>query len=167
VRGVIGRFFGNAAPTRAEEDAASATELALKLKARARLGEDSAVEAGTPKREGRVAIHPPLDADELRLLERLKSVPFGTWFEFEVNQQGDKVRRKLSWFSPLTGRCLFVNQRGARTDEKTLEQLARDIHKKRISVVEAPKESMIDRAWNAIVSTLKSFGGGAAQPKPA
>ncbi|HVF33759.1 MAG TPA: DUF1631 family protein, partial [Candidatus Saccharimonadia bacterium] len=166
VRSVVGRFFGGSTGMSvANEEAASATELAMKLKARARLGVDTAIETG--KRDARAKIHPPLDAEEQRLLERLKSVPFGTWFEFEANQQGDKVRRKLSWFSPLTGRCLFVNQRGLRADEKTLEQLARDIMKRRVSVVEAPKDSMIDRAWNAIVSTLKQFAGGDAQPKSA
>ncbi|HET9484170.1 MAG TPA: DUF1631 family protein, partial [Xanthomonadales bacterium] len=164
VRSVVGRFFGASASTAENEEAASATELAMKLKARARLGEDSAAESS--RRDARARIHPPLDAEELRLLERLKSVPFGTWFEFEANQQGDKVRRRLSWFSPLTGRCLFVNQRGARVDEKTLEQLAREISKRRASVVEASKDSMIDRAWNAIVSTLRQFSGGPA-PKPA
>lgn len=165
VRGVVGRFFGASGMSAASEEAASATELAMKLKARARLGGEAAAEGA--KRDARAKIHPPLDGAELDLLERLKSVPFGTWFEFEANQQGDRVRRKLSWFSPLTGRCLFVNQRGARVDEKTLEQLAREISRKRASVVEAPKESMIDRAWDAIVASLKSMTGGGAQPKPA
>jgi len=170
VRSVIGRFFAGAgtpaavSPAAAEE-AASATELAMKLKARARLGEDSA-EPSPGRRELRPKIHPPLDAEEMRLLERLKTVPFGTWFEFEANQQGDKVRRKLSWFSPMTGRCLFVNQRGARADEKTLDQLAREITKGRASVVEASQESFIDKAWNAIVSTLKQFSSFGATPEP-
>ena len=165
VRSVVGRFFGASGLSAANEEAASATELAMKLKARARLGGDAASEGA--RRDARARIHPPLEAAELDLLERLKSLPFGTWFEFEANQQGDRVRRKLSWFSPLTGRCLFVNQRGARVEEKTLEQLAREMSRKRASVVEAPSESMIDRAWNAIVTSLKSMAGGGAAPKPA
>lgn len=222
VRTVVDRLFGVPGSTTADEPT-SLTELAMKLKSRARLGEmpgdagdggkpaaatgagmragaastatkpatDTTVaptasagadadaasaaaahqaaaantveQAATGVPAGRSRIHPPLAADELRVLERLKSVPFGTWFEFVANQQGDKVRRKLSWFSTVTGRCLFVNQRGARTEEKTLEQLARDIARGHASVVEAQKESLIDRAWNAIMATLSKFSA----PKPA
>lgn len=164
VQTVVNRLFGGAAHA---EDPTTLTELALKLKARSRLGEDTAESGAKPTVRGK--IHPPLTADEQRIAERLRTVPFGTWFEFTVNQQGDRVRRKLSWFSTVTGRCLFVNQRGARTDEKSLEQLARDIGRGAARVVEAQKESMIDRAWSAIVSTLRSFTGRApaAEQRPA
>ena len=103
------------------------------------------------------------------MLDRLKTLPFGSWFEFKTNQQGDTVRRKLAWFSTVTGRCLFVNQRGVRTDEKTLEQLARDVAHGQASIVEEEKETLVDRAWKAIVSSLKTMVGGsdAAVPAPA
>jgi len=86
-------------------------------------------------------------------------LPFGTWFEFTTNQQGATIRRKLAWFSTLTGRCLFVNQRGARTDEKTLEQLARDIARKQAKIWTEQSDSLIDRAWKAILGSLKQFAG--------
>jgi hypothetical protein len=101
------------------------------------------------------------------MLERLKTLPFGTWFEFRTNQQGDKVRRKLAWFSTLTSRCLFVNQRGARTDEKTLEQLALDVVTGQANIVEDVQESIVDRAWKAIVSSLKNLVGRDPIPVPA
>lgn len=170
-----------------DENPASRTEVALKLKTRTRLGEESAppptapaattaattaaTSATTPAAAGEVpapapgvrlrSVVPALDAEERQTLERLKTLPYGTWFDFVVNQQGEKVRRKLSWFSTLTGRCLFVNQRGARTDERSMEQLARDLVRghARIAVVE--RESIIDRAWHAIVGTLKHFTGAA------
>ena len=83
-----------------------------------------------------------------------------------LNQQGDTVRRKLSWFSTLTGRCLFVNQRGARTEERSMQQLARDLVRKQVRIVSEERESLIDRAWHAIVGTLRNFAGKppAAQP---
>ena len=93
------------------------------------------------------------------MLERLKTVPFGTWFEFVQNQQGAVVRRKLAWFSPLTGRCLFVNQRGQRSDERNLEQLARDVVRGQARLVVTQQDSLIDRAWSAIVGALKQFSG--------
>ena len=72
------------------------------------------------------------------------------------------MKRKLSWFSPLTGRCLFVNQRGAKVDETDIEHLARDIHKGRIAVVEDKPENLLDRAFGAIMRTLKQFSGQGA-----
>jgi hypothetical protein len=140
----------------ANENPASRTEMAMRLKSKTRLGEEAA-DAGHHK--GRHALQPPLNDEEGITLERLKTLPFGTWFEFVINQQGDLVRRKLSWFSTLTGRCLFVNQRGARADERTLEQLARDVTRGQIRVAGAERESVIDRAWNAIKNTLRQFSG--------
>jgi hypothetical protein len=105
------------------------------------------------------------------MLERLKTLPFGSWFEFKTNQQGDTIRRKLAWFSTVTGRCLFVNQRGVRTDEKTMEQLARDVVMGQANIVEQENETIVDRAWKAIVSSLKNLVGsdadGNAVPAPA
>ena len=74
--------------------------------------------------------------------------------------------RKLSWFSTLTGRCLFVNQRGARTDERSLQQLARDIVRGQAHIVVEQRESLIDRAWSTIVGTLRQLSGKPA-PQPA
>ena len=137
-----------------DEEVESATALALKLKSRARLGGDQP----EPVRVAKAAA-PSLTPEEQQTLDRLRTLPFGTWFEFTTNQQGATVRRKLAWFSTLTGRCLFVNQRGARTDEKTLEQLARDIVRKQAKVYTDKPESLIDRAWKAITGSLKQFAG--------
>ena len=35
------------------------------------------------------------------------------------------MRRRLSWFSPITDNALFVNQRGQRVGEQSLDSLAR------------------------------------------
>lgn len=108
----------------------------------------------TPAAAAPPAPPPPLTAQERDMLERLRSTPFGTWFLFRQNQQGDTVRRKLAWFSPLTRRCLFVNQRGARCEDRTLDQLARDIVRGEASIEVAQQASLIDRAWKAIVEAL-------------
>ncbi len=142
------------------------TELAMKLKQRQRLGsEETAVTASAAAAARREAV--PLTTEEQRMLERLKTVPFGTWFEFVQNQQGAMVRRKLAWFSPLTGRCLFVNQRGQRSDERSLEQLARDVVRGQVRLVAAAQDSLIDRAWSAIVGALKQFSGHGPRAQPA
>jgi hypothetical protein len=107
----------------------------------------------------------PLEAD---CLAQLKRTPFGTWFEFVKNQQGETVRRKLAWFSPLTGHCLFVNQRGARTDDFTLELLAREMARGQARIADLEQPSLIDRAWKAIIDLLRPHGDTAkAQPAAA
>jgi hypothetical protein len=166
---LVGRLFGGPTTPEADESPTSLTELAIKIKSRARLGADTDTAGDTdgPRTgvgKGRDKV--PLSAEEQRVLDRLRTVPFGTWFEFKTNQQGDTVRRRLSWFSTMTGRCLFVNQRGVRSDEMSLEQLAREIVRGQASAVEAQKETLIDRAWTAIVDTLKGFAGSLVSPTP-
>lgn len=145
-----------------DDDLETSTALAMKLKSRTRFGGD-APEPIKPV----VKAPPSLTPEEAQVLERIRTLPFGTWFEFTTNQQGATVRRKLAWFSTLTGRCLFVNQRGARTDEKTLEQLARDIVRKQAKVWQEQSDSLIDRAWKAILGSLKQFAGTEVAPQGA
>lgn len=136
-----------------ESDPASRTELAMRLKNRTRLGQ------GLEEQDPSGDKLPPLSAEEQSACERIKQLPFGTWFEFTINQQGDKVRRRMSWFSPATGHTLFVNHRGQRLGEYSLIWLARELQRGNVQIVEANRESLIDRAWSAIVGALKSFAG--------
>lgn len=158
------RQLDSSAPA-CDTDAGTRTEAALKLKTMTRLGDDGSETAAA--RERRTPAPAALNTQERQMLERLRTLPFGTWFEFVVNQQGETVRRKLSWFSPLTGRCLFVNQRGARADERTLEQLARALVGGQARIAPVEKESLIDRAWSALVGTLRQFSGRGPAPAPA
>lgn len=105
---------------------------------------------------------PVLGPRETEMAERIKRLPFGTWFEFTVNQQGDKARRKLCWFSPVTGRCLFVNARGAKVHERTIANLAIDLVRGNVRVVEETHENLIDRAWKSIVAMLRGGPAPAA-----
>lgn len=165
VQAVVKRLF---TPGEAEagEEAVTSTEIAIKLKSKARLGEDqSAAAESKGPRAARKEFAPA--SPEARALERLKTLPFGTWFEFRTNQQGDKVRRKLAWFSTLTGHCLFVNQRGVRVDERNLDQLARDIVSQQAWIVEPETETLVDRAWKAIKASLMQLVGRDADPLPA
>lgn len=100
----------------------------------------------------------PLGPREAEMAERIKHLPFGTWFEFTVNQQGDKSRRKLCWYSPVTGRCLFVNVRGAKAQERTIDDLARDLVRGNVRLLEENRDNLIDRAWKGIVAMLRGAG---------
>ncbi|WP_374601228.1 DUF1631 domain-containing protein [Arenimonas sp.] len=133
-----------------DDSAASRTELTMRLKARARLGEDL-----QESKKRKISLSP----DEQARLEQIKHLPFGTWFEFTLNQQGEKVRRRLSWFSTVTGHALFVNHRGQKVGEHSLEGLARAMAQGQVKLVEEEKGTIIDRAWGTVMNALRSFAG--------
>ncbi|WP_440225395.1 DUF1631 domain-containing protein [Dokdonella sp. MW10] len=163
VDGVVGKLFDPGGT--AGEKKTSHTELAFTLKSKPRLGVDGATHE--PAEPAEKVAPAPLTAEEQRMLQRIRSLPFGTWFEFVTNQQGATVRRKLAWFSTVTGRCLFVNQRGARAEERSMDQLARDLVRGQVKLYNAEGESMIDRAWKAIMGTLQQFAGHPGNAMPA
>ncbi len=132
----------------------SQTELAVRLKTRQKLGDDEAAK----QQDGEPALLTPLNAAEQRELAHLKTLPFGTWFEFTVNQQGQRVPRKLAWYTPATNRCLFVSARGTAGPERKLEQVARLIVLGQARPQPQQNESLMDRAWNALVAGLRQFG---------
>lgn len=136
---------------RDDEDGESRTELTMKLKARVRLGEDA--------QKARKPDLPSRSPQEQECYEQLRLLPFGTWIEFVTNQQGDVVRRRMSWFSPVTGNALFVNQRGQRVGEHSLDSLARMMAKDQVRIVTAQRAGLVDRAWNAAMNALRSLTG--------
>lgn len=136
------------------EDAASRTELALKLKARTRLGTEEA-----PPAEVQPAARTPQEQECWR---HLRTLPFGTWFEFDLAGTGEVVRRRLSWFSPVTDNALFVNQRGQRVGEQSLDSLARQMAAGSARIVTVEKSRLVDRAWGAVMSALGHLVGNNA-----
>ncbi len=162
IEGVVAKLFD---PTSVEKKT-SHTELAHALKSKTRLGGDSttAQKSAEEKASAKPVV---LSAAEKEMVQRIRTLPFGSWFDFVTNQQGNTVRRKLAWFSTVTGRCLFVNQRGARSEEKTIEQLAKDLVSGQIRLHQDESGNFIDRAWKAIKGTLQQFSGPTAQPASA
>jgi len=142
-----------------EDDPASRTELAMKLKARAKLGEELA-----DARKRQLA---PRTPDEQARYEYLRHLPYGTWIEFTVNQQGDTVRRRLSWYSPVTDNALFVNQRGQRVGEQSLDSLARLLAHGQARIVTVERARLVDRAWHSTLNALRSFAGRHDSGEPA
>ncbi len=134
------------------DDPASRTELALRLKARARLGQD--VAGGTPAPEPSRAAPGPAEADALA---QLRLLPFGTWLEVRLNEQGLTDRRRLSWFSAATDQCLLVNHRGQRVAEPSLTELAGALARGEVRIVEDAGGSAFERAWRDTLDALRGF----------
>jgi hypothetical protein len=128
----------------------SATDLAIRLKQRQRLGEQRHQETTSSTN---AAVVPPLGLREARIHNHLRQLPFGTWFEF-TDAAGHATQHKLAWFSPISGNSLFVNRRGQRSDVMNLQELARAIAEGRVRELPPQQENLLDRAWHALTNNL-------------
>jgi len=155
VQAILRKLF--AASADQGDDPISQTELAIKLRGKAKLGAQRVTLPAAAVHAAGEPANPPLTHQERAAFDRIRTLPPGTWFEFVINEQGDTERSKLSWYSTLTGRCLLINQRGVPTEELTLEQLARELAGERARIAGAEQDPLFDRAWSAIIETLKYF----------
>jgi hypothetical protein len=99
---------------------------------------------------------PPLEtlsAAEQAMLETLKQLKFGTWFEFS-GVQGMR-RLKLSWLSPLTSTCMFVDRSGIQAEVEPLVDIARDLAAGRVKIIPRPRHQFVQRALLAIRQRLQ------------
>jgi len=139
-----------------EDDVTSKTELTAKLKARSRLGEAGDRDEDEERRKNSQPDRTPAEEAYYR---QLRTLPFGTWFEFTINQQGDSRRQRLSWYSLITDNALFVNQRGQKVAEHSLDALSRLMANGQLRIVTEDRGRLIDRAWQATLRTLRAIAG--------
>ncbi|MGB8634667.1 MAG: DUF1631 family protein [Rhodanobacteraceae bacterium] len=148
-------------PEAISDDQLTRTELAMKLKQRKPVGSDQID----------TAVESPVDEagqEHADAVARIRKMDFGTWFEFDDPEREAPVRRKMAWFSTRTGRCLFVNRRGIRTHDTTIDHLAQAMLAGTARLPPPEKGSFIDRAWESIFANLKKMTGGhTKQEKPA
>jgi hypothetical protein len=85
-------------------------------------------------------------------MQAARALHVGNWVEF-VTDDGQRERAKLSWISPISGKYLFVNRRGLKVCDMTLQALAASIAEQRTIVLE--EVPLFDRALDAIVERLK------------
>jgi hypothetical protein len=129
----------------ADAELPSATDLALRLQRRQRLGEPSGVDANPVDHP-----LPPANPREQRIQQHLRTLPFDSWFEFSEAATGRSTRRKLVWYSTASERCLLVNRRGQRSTEMNLPQLAHEIASGRARELPQEQENPLDRAWRSV-----------------
>ncbi|MEO9078270.1 MAG: DUF1631 family protein [Rhodanobacter sp.] len=178
---VAQRLLGAGTPDPAVE-LPSATDLAMRLKSHQRLGEQPADKrtasvpttlpttprpapatpaAATPTApvksiKPELVTRPPvIDPRERNIEQHLRKLPFGSWFEFVDPASGQLLRRKLAWYSPMSGRCLLISRRGQRGEEMTLAELAHEVASGRVCEVPEQPESLLDRAWRSFTGNLR------------
>lgn len=116
---------------------------------------------GAPGEEG-------LSEAEREMIQRLRKMRFGTWFEFTGPPGSSPRRIKLSWMSPLTSTCMFVDRSGVQAEIKSLKELAQEVLAGRAKIVPRPKHPFIDRALVSIRKMLQTDQEpGAPSPRPA
>ena len=163
-------------------DLPSATDLALRLKQHQRLGEQQAdhesararpvikpaMAAKSPASSRAVPETrlPAVEPRELHIEQHLRKLPFDSWFEFVDPTTGQIARRKLAWYSPMSGRCLLVSRRGQRGEEMTMSQLAHEVASGRACEVPTERESLLDRAWRSLTGNLRQSAALAPSTKP-
>ncbi len=92
---------------------------------------------------------------ELAMMSKIKEVKFGTWFEIADSKPGTIKRVKLSWLSPLTSTCMFVDRAGIQTAIKPLRLLAQELIDGRAILIEESSDPFVERTLHAIKRMLK------------
>ncbi|MBN2702347.1 MAG: DUF1631 domain-containing protein [Methylothermaceae bacterium] len=86
-------------------------------------------------------------------LKRVSRLEVGDWLEL-TDSQGKTLRVKLSWISKVTGLRVFVNRRGMKVAEYTLNGLAAEMRRGGAKIIDG-KVPLMDRALSAMMTTLK------------
>ena len=88
---------------------------------------------------------------ELKVLEKLKMMEFGTWFEHR-----DGRREKVAWFNSKTLHFLFVDQAGKRSGMKTGEELVRAMVAGDMRMIAGSIKPLVERTMESIFSDLNA-----------
>jgi hypothetical protein len=95
----------------------------------------------------------PLAADvDPAMLQRMRNLKPGTWFEFGAPGAHDFERAKLSWVSPSSGRCLFVNRNGMRVAERRPEDLVETLQRGLARILE--DTNLMQQTLNSLLQQL-------------
>jgi hypothetical protein len=94
--------------------------------------------------------------------EQAQALEIGQWLEWMKDD--DWVRGKLSWRSEVSKNCIFVNRKGMKVGEMTVNQIAILFRAERARPLEDLNKPLMDRALNAMLGALRDTD---SVPKPA
>jgi len=96
-------------------------------------------------------------------LEVVNRLNVGDWMEF-VGDDGKTWRAKLSWKSPATSLCVFVNRRGVKILELKVNELVTRLREGKAHVIEDTSTPLMDRALSFLTQSLKNPFVKATEP---
>lgn len=91
-----------------------------------------------------------------------EALAVGQWLEWQKN--GAWVRGKLSWRSQVSKACIFVNRKGMKVAEMSVNEIARLLRHEQARLLDNLNTPLMDRALTAMLDTLRDSEGPA---KPA
>lgn len=90
-----------------------------------------------------------LTPEETKIMDSLKLVEFGTWFEFD-----DGKRLKVAWYNKKTQHYMLVDQQGRKVLSIAGLQLARDMIAGKTKIIAGSTKPFFERALENIYNTL-------------
>ena len=119
---------------------------------RAEMESDAMKETGAPE---------PTDASDIsnaeaELVEKLRTVEFGTWMEFDVLDNLHNQRVKIAWFNARTSRYMLVDRSGKQIATKTGAEIARMMLASQARMIAGSAKPFFERALENIFARLKS-----------
>ena len=86
---------------------------------------------------------------EREMVEKLKLIEFGTWFEF-----ADGKRLKVAWYNKRTSHYMLVDQNGKRAAMMSGLDMARQLLSKRTKIIAGSSKPFFERALESTYSKL-------------
>ncbi len=94
--------------------------------------------------------------DEHRIVDNLKMIEFGTWFEFEGGR-----RLKVAWYNSKTSHYMLVDQSGKKVGMKSGIELARGMLDGNCKIIMGSTKPFFERALENIFTNLNKQAGTA------
>lgn len=87
--------------------------------------------------------------EEAQVVEKLKVIEFGTWFEFEGGR-----RLKIAWYNARTSHYMLVDQMGKRVDMMSGLEMARQMIRGTAKIISGSSKPFFERALENIFQKL-------------
>lgn len=98
---------------------------------------------------------PKADYAQGVFIEMVNHMNVGDWVEF-TDENDRTSRAKLSWKSPATSLCVFVNRRGVKVMELKVNDLVARLREGKARIIEDASTPLMDRALSFLTQSLKN-----------
>ncbi|MCR6652144.1 MAG: DUF1631 domain-containing protein [Cellvibrionaceae bacterium] len=92
-----------------------------------------------------------ISKEEAKIVENLKLIEFGTWFEFEGGR-----RLKIAWYNARTSHYMLVDQMGKKVAMMSGLEIAREMMTKRAKIIAGSSKPFFERALENIFQKLNA-----------
>jgi hypothetical protein len=89
-----------------------------------------------------------------RFTDLVEGLVVGTWLEVQEDE-GRRVRVKLSWKSDVSDAYVFVNRKGVKVLEMTMAGVARLLRRDKAELLGDVEVPIMDRALDVMLATLR------------